>query len=116
MEKGGLLFLSTKSASGLDFQFLLKKSKNIVPPLHLNIFSVEGMIKILEDFNFEIIELSTPGSLDIKILEEQINEISAPKFLIDLIQNRDNYTKETFQEFLQRARLSSHMRILAKNK
>ncbi|MBZ0200447.1 MAG: class I SAM-dependent methyltransferase [Ignavibacteriaceae bacterium] len=116
METGGLLFLSTTSASGLDFQFLLKKSKNIVPPLHMNIFSVEGMIKILEDFDFEVVELSTPGSLDIKILEEQIDEISAPKFLTDLIQNRDNYTKEAFQEFLQRARLSSHMRVLAKNK
>lgn len=116
LEKGGLLFLSTTSASGLDFQFLLKKSKNIVPPLHMNIFSVEGIVKFLEDFDFEVLELSTPGSLDIKILEDQIDEISLPKFLIDLIKNRDSHTKEAFQQFLQRARLSSHMRILAKNK
>jgi len=116
LEKGGLLFLSTTSASGLDFQFLLKKSKNIVPPLHMNIFSVEGIIKFLEDFDFEVVELSTPGSLDIKILKNQIDETVLPKFLTDLIQNRDDYTKEAFQQFLQRARLSSHMRILAKNK
>ena len=116
LEKGGLLFLSTTSASGLDFQFLLKKSKNIVPPLHMNIFSVEGIVKFLEDYDFEVLELSTPGSLDIKILENQIDEISLPKFLTDLIKNRDDHTKEAFQQFLQRARLSSHMRILARNK
>ena len=116
LETGGLLFLSTTSASGLDFQFLLQKSKNIIPPIHMNIFSVEGIKKILEDFDFEVLELSTPGSLDIKILAEQIDEINLPKFLSDLITNRDDYTKEAFQQFLQRARLSSHMRILAKNK
>lgn len=116
LEKSGLLFLSTNSASGLDFQFLLNKSKNIVPPLHINIFSVEGIVKFLEDFDFEVLELSTPGSLDVYNLENQIDEISLPKFLIDLIKNRDSQTKEAFQQFLQRARLSSHMRILAKNK
>ena len=116
LEKGGLLFLSTTSASGLDFQFLLKKSKNLIPPIHLNIFSVEGIIKLLEDFDFEVVELSTPGSLDIQNLENQIDEIQLPKFFIDIIKNRDFYVKESFREFLQRARLSSHMRILAKNK
>jgi len=116
LEKDGLLFLSTTSASGLDFQFLLKKSKNIIPPLHMNIFSVEGIVKFLEDYDFEVLELSTPGSLDINNLENQIEEISLPKFLTDLIKNRDSHTKEAFQQFLQRARLSSHMRILAKNK
>ncbi len=116
MEKGGLLFLSTTSASGLDFQFLLKKSKNLIPPVHLNIFSVEGIIKLLNDFDFEVVELSTPGSLDLQNLENQINEIELPKLLSDIIINRDSQIKESFQEFLQRARLSSHMRILAKNK
>lgn len=116
LEKGGLLFISTSSSSGLDFQILLNKSKNIIPPLHMNFFSVEGVIKFLEDFDFDVIELSTPGSLDIKVIEEQINEVSLPKFLTDIIKNRDNYVKDAFQQFLQRARLSSHMRILAKNK
>ena len=116
LEKGGLFFLSTKSASGLDFQFLLEKSKNIIPPIHLNIFSVEGIIKLLEDYDFEIVELSTPGTLDLQILEEQIDYVELPKFFRDIIKNRDMQIKETFQEFLQRARLSSHMRILAKNK
>jgi len=116
MEKGGLLFLSTTSASGLDFQFLLKKSKSLIPPIHLNIFSVEGIIKLLEDFNFEVIELSTPGSLDLQNLENQIDDIELPKIFYDIIKNRDLQIKETFQEFLQRSRLSSHMRILAKNK
>jgi hypothetical protein len=116
MEKGGLLFLSTTSASGLDFQYLLNKSKNLIPPIHLNIFSVEGIIKLLEDFDFEVLELSTPGSLDLKNLENEIDNVRLPKFLNDIIQNRDSQIKQSFQEYLQRARLSSHMRILAKSK
>ena len=71
---------------------------------------------MLEDFNFEVIELSTPGSLDLQNLENQIDDIELPKIFYDIIKNRDLQIKETFQEFLQRSRLSSHMRILAKNK
>lgn len=116
LETEGLLFISTTSASGLDFQFLGQKSKSLIPPIHLNIFSVEGIIKLLKDFDFEILELSTPGFLDLQTLEKQQHEIELPKFISDMINNRDNHIKKTFQEFLQRALLSSHMRILAKSK
>ncbi len=114
IEVGGLLFISTKSSSGLEFQILKAKSQNLIPPIHLNIFSVEGMISLLENNSFEIIELSTPGSLDLKIIEEQINEVELPKFIKDILLLRNKSIKESFQEFLQRALLSSHMRILAK--
>jgi len=116
LEPGGLLFISTTSASGLDFQFLGEKSKALIPPIHLNIFSVEGIILLLNSFNFEILEMSTPGFLDLPTLEKHQHEIILPKFLRDIINNRNENIKESFQEFLQRARLSSHMRILAKNK
>lgn len=116
LEFNGLLFLSTTSASGLDIQFLLKKARNIVPPINMTIFSIEGIVKMLNEEGFEILELSTPGTLDVQILENQIDEINLPKFLIDIIKKRDNSVKEIFQEFLQRACLSSHMNILAQKK
>lgn len=114
LEKDGLLFITTKSASGLDFQFLKEKTPNLIPPIHLNIFSVEGIIRLLKGCNFEILELSTPGFLDLQIIEKHQHEVSIPKFLNDIINNRHKHVKTEFQEFLQRARLSSHMRILAK--
>ena len=116
MEDGGLLFISTMTSSGLDFQYLKEKSKNLVPPMHMNIFSIEGIVKMFEDFDFEIIELSTPGMLDVNILENNIDSIKLPKFLKDIILNRDKYVKEAFQEFLQRGRLSSYLRLVARKK
>ena len=116
MEDGGLLFISTMSSSGLDFQYLKEKSKNLVPPMHMNIFSTEGIVKLFEDLNFEIIELSTPGMLDLNILENNIDNIELPKFIKDIILNRDTLVKEAFQEFLQRGRLSSYLRLLARKK
>lgn len=116
MEDGGLLLVSTMTSSGLDFQYLKDKSKNLVPPMHMNIFSIEGIIKLFEDLDFEIIELSTPGMLDLNILENNIDSIELPKFLKDIILNRDKYVKEAFQEFLQRGRLSSYLRLVARKK
>jgi hypothetical protein len=116
MEDGGLLFISAMTSSGLDFQYLKEKSKNLVPPMHMNIFSIEGIVKMFEDFDFEIIELSTPGMLDVNILENNIDNIELPKFIKDIICNRDTLVKEAFQEFLQRGRLSSYLRLLVRKK
>ncbi|MCF8262625.1 MAG: class I SAM-dependent methyltransferase [Melioribacteraceae bacterium] len=116
LEENGLLMISSMSSSGLDFQFMKSKSSNIIPPLHMNIFSIEGIVKMFENVGFEILELSTPGSLDLKILENHINDIELPRFLRDIILNRDEQIKENFQEFLQRGRLSSHLRLLARKK
>ena len=84
--------------------------------MHMNIFSTEGIVKLFEDLNFEIIELSTPGMLDLNILENNIDNIELPKFIKDIILNRDSLVKEAFQEFLQRGRLSSYLRLLARKK
>jgi hypothetical protein len=116
LKTNGLLFITSTSASGIDLQLLNEKFRGIVPPVHLNIFSVEGIIALLQEYNYEILELSTPGSLDLHILEDNINEIHAPKFLKDIVLRRNDQIKEAFQEFLQRAMLSSHMRVVAKKR
>lgn len=116
LEDDGLLFLSTTSASGFDIQYLLKNAKNIIPPINMTIFSIEGITKALTEIGFEVVEMSTPGTLDLQIIEKQIKDVQLPKFLKDIITNRDNSVKESFQEFLQRAKLSSYMTILAKKR
>ncbi len=114
LENSGMLFLTTTSSSGLDIQLLKEKSRSLIPPIHLNIFSVEGVVLLLEEFGFEILELSTPGSLDIHLIEKELHNVEIPKFISDIIINRNNQIKESFQEFLQRSMLSSHMRIAAR--
>jgi hypothetical protein len=117
--RNGLLFVTTISASGFDLRILKERSRSIVPPIHLNIFSVEGIITMLENSGFEISELSSPGSLDVDLVSsasEKWSSLQLPPIIDDIINNRDQEIKREFQEFLQRSLLSSHMRIVAKKK
>lgn len=117
LTKDGLLFITTLSASGFDIRLLNEKSRSIVPPIHLNIFSVEGMIRLLESQKFEILELSSPGSLDVDLVTTAMQshpDLKLPPVIDDLMKHRDETIKNDFQEFLQRALLSSHMRVVAR--
>ena len=114
--KNGLLFLTTSTISGFDLQLLWDKSKNIFPLDHMNLFSIEGIVEIINNSGFKIIELSTPGQLDIEIVKNAIkqnNNIDVPRFISYFIENRDENDHRAFQDFLQISRLSSHLRIVA---
>ena len=114
--KNGLLFLTTSTISGFDLQLLWDKSKNIFPIDHMNLFPIEGITKLINDNEFKIIELSTPGQLDIEIVKNAIKQnknIDVPRFISYFIENRDENDHRAFQDFLQMSRLSSHLRIVA---
>jgi ribosomal protein S27E len=113
----GFLFLTTLTISGFDLQILGGRSKKLLPPVHLNLLSIEGLEKLLQRCGFEIIELSTPGQLDTEIVAQSVEEdptIELPPFVSDLICRRDKYVHREFQEFLQHALLSSHVRLVAR--
>lgn len=113
---GGLLFVTTMTASGFDLQVLGGKAKNLMPPTHINLLSVEGLRKLVEGSGFAIVELSTPGQLDTEIVLHALEEdpsIDLPPFVSDLIRRRDGRVHQAFQEFLQQALLSSHVRVVA---
>ena len=115
----GLFLLTTLSISGFDLQVLWDKAKNIVPMDHINLLSIEGIVQLIERYGFEIVELSTPGQLDVEIVGHALEEdptIEAPRFVSYLISKRDKLVQQDFQEFLQRHRLSSHVRVAARKK
>ena len=58
---GGLLFLTVVNRGGFDLQVLWGHGRNILPIDHLNLFSIEGLGRLLEDLGFRILELSTPS-------------------------------------------------------
>ena len=65
---------------------------------------------------FEIIELSTPGQLDVDLVKNAIKNnpnLKISRFVTYLLQKRDEDSHRSFQEFLQRYKLSSHVRIAA---
>lgn len=116
---GGLLFLTTSTISGFDLQVLWDKSKSIFPPDRINLLSIEGLTTLFEKNGFEIIELSTPGQLDVELVKNALNEnkdIELPRFISYLLNNREENTLRSFQEFLQYFKLSSHVRIAARKK
>ena len=115
----GLLFLTTSTISGFDLQILWDRSKSIFPLDHMNLFSIEGITKLITNCGFEIIELSTPGQLDLEIVKNAMKtypDLELPRFISYLIEHRNEDAHRTFQDFLQRFNLSSHLRIVAQKK
>jgi hypothetical protein len=113
---GGMLFLTTKTISGFDLQALWDKAPYIYVPEHLNLLSIDGLAALFERAGFSVVELSTPGQLDLEFVQAAAREdasIRLPSFVRYLLNHRDREAHEDFQAFLQKHRLSSHVRVAA---
>lgn len=118
-QKNGLLFLTTNTISGFEYQMLFDKSPRIHPPDRMNLLSLEAIQTILTKSGFEVIELSTPGRLDVEIVKNTLErepDIALPEFFKYILQKRDERTWHSLQQFLQQNRLSSFVRIAARKK
>jgi SAM-dependent methyltransferase len=116
---GGLFFLTTNTISGFEYQMLGDKSPRLHPPDRINLLSIEAIHNRLTESGFEVIELSTPGRLDVEIVRNALEsnpEISTPEFFKYIFKNRDERTWHSFQDFLQQNRLSSYIRVAARRK
>lgn len=119
LKKGGKCFITTRCGSGMDIQICGEKSDTIFPLQHINLVSVEGLKYIANIFNFGIIELSTPGLLDLQILKKSFTKNKGenfPLFLKYIFTYRDEYLYNNFQKFLQENLLSSHLRAILEKK
>ena len=113
---GGTLVVTTRSASGFDIQILWEQCTTIFPLEHTNLLSVEGMRALLTRAGFEILEMSTPGQLDVQMIERALQErpdAKVPRFLQYFFKHRDRFAKRRLQQFLQQNLLSSHLRVVA---
>ena len=110
--EGGILILTTLNWNGFDLQVLQEKSNSIHPPHHINFFTTESIQILLNRHGFEVLEVTTPGKLDVDIASKQISDINIP-FIREIL-NGDDVVKSKFQTFLQESKLSSHMMVIAK--
>lgn len=113
----GIFFMTASTISGFDLQILWNNSKSIYPPDRINLISTEGFTTLLEDNGFKIIEISTPGQLDIELVKNTLKnnkKMEIPRFISYMLENREENAHYAFQEFLQHFKLSSHIRIAAK--
>ncbi len=98
-------------------QVLWDKAPYIFVPEHLNLLSIEGIKLLVERLGLELVEVSTPGQLDLEFVTraaEADPTIALPRFVKYLIEQRDPLAHADFQEYLQKHRLSSHVRVAAR--
>jgi SAM-dependent methyltransferase len=115
----GILVFTTLTISGFDLQVLWNKSKSISPPHHINFLSVEGLEILVNRCGLEIVEISTPGKLDVDIVQnmmEEDSEIEIPRFLEYMFKQRSEADLEALQSYLQANKLSSHVMVIARKK
>jgi len=116
LDPSGLLVLTTLTSTGFDIQVLWEHSKSVYPPHHLNLLSLSGMERLMERSGLKILEMSTPGHLDVDIVANALREnpeIHVPRVVLQILRGAPQ-TRQSFQEFLKNNRLSSHVQIVAR--
>lgn len=117
--RGGVLLLTTNTASGFEYLVLGAHSPRLIPPDRLNLLTVEAITKLLTKYGFELRDVSTPGKLDVQVVQTAFNnntDISVGPFLEHLFRFRSPMALESFQNFLQLNSMSAYLRIAAVKK
>jgi hypothetical protein len=114
LKPGAMVFATTRTCSGFDTLVLGERNPYLFVPEHLNLLSIQGLSHLFERVGWELVELSTPGQLDVELVATAMASdpsIEVGRFLTYLFRHRDEETRSDLQAFLQRSRLSSHARI-----
>lgn len=114
LQDGGLLFVTALVASGFDVAVLGLNNLYLYPPDRMNCFSLDGLLRLLKQSGFELVEVSTPGALDVQIV--QAHRQRDPTLPLSTFERQllDVHGEgQAVQTFLQQSRLSSFARIVA---
>lgn len=111
---GGLLFLSARIGTGFDI-LVLKEHAQIYPYEYVSLLSKQGIEHVLRHAGFEMLDYSTPGSMDVGYVKNKLPFVSSENlFVKSLISNSDQLLLDEFQRFLQKSGMSSYAHIVAK--
>lgn len=114
LKPGAPLILSTPNERSIETRKLGTDSSNILFD-HVRLYNPAAIRALMERNGFRIIELCTPGRLDVDRLRRyrmKKPEAFADDPALDLILD-DEKASESFQSLLQAHCLSSHMRVVA---
>lgn len=115
MDNDDIFIFTTLSGKGLDIRVLWDKAKAVSPPMHLNFLNPSSIQILVEKIGFEVLEVSTPGKLDINILENNHNSIK-DRFWRMFVKSATIQEKSAMQDYISNNNLSSHMMIIVRRK
>ena len=114
---GGLLILTCPNCNGFDIT-VLKELSDSVDHEHLNYFNTISLPKMISEFEFEILEVLTPGKLDVELVRKKVTsgvfDASRLPFLKKVLIDDWDSLGANFQQFLEDNKLSSHMWVVAR--
>lgn len=114
LKKEGLLFVTALVSSGFDMVVLGPQNAYLYPPDRINCFSLEGLKQLIMNAGFRLVEVSTPGVLDIEIVKthlKQNNSVKLSPFERQIL-SANFESQSAFQRFLQQSGFSSFARIV----
>jgi SAM-dependent methyltransferase len=113
MRPDDIFIFTTLSSFGLDILLLKENSKAISPPHHLNFLNPPSIKIFLERLSFLPLEITTPGKLDVDIVDKNMNHVHENSWKI-LMKYGSEHFKCELQTFLRNHNFSSHMMVVCK--
>ncbi|MEM5875584.1 MAG: class I SAM-dependent methyltransferase [Candidatus Aenigmatarchaeota archaeon] len=113
LKKHGVFILTTPNIEGFDFIILSRNSDNIGGPNHLNYFNMRSIEILLKRTGFSVIEIETPGMLDVDIVYNKSKKYKIKDKFINFLITKRVEVLPNFQKFLQENKLSSNMMVVA---
>ncbi len=116
LSPGGLIFVTALVASGFDVATLGLNNLYVYPPDRTNCFTIAALERLLTRAGFTLLEVSTPGVLDVEVVRAHLARdpaLSISRFERQLVE-ADPETREAFQAFLQDRRFSSFARYVGR--
>ncbi|MFA6626974.1 MAG: hypothetical protein WCT17_00380 [Bacilli bacterium] len=113
----GLLFFQSRVSSGFDILTLRGLNDKIFPFEQIFIPSKEILCSLLKEAGFEILEITTPGELDVNYVYQRRKELNSDNLFTRYMFNTASpETLVEFQRFLQKNSMSSFIQIIARKR
>jgi SAM-dependent methyltransferase len=117
LRPGGLLVMTCPNGNGFDTATLGAASV-AVDIWHVNLFNPASMGRLLERCGYQVLELATPGRLDVELVREAVldgrHTLGDEPFLRRVVLDEYERLGPAFQRFLAEQGLAGNLRVIAR--